>query len=86
MTVGATYAPTLSDELPIKVGEIVRMIEEYEDEWCLVQQVGRTDDEKGVCPRFCLLERQDIIPRQKKGPMVSFPVSTSAFPVSTYYK
>lgn len=86
MTVAATYTPTLSDELPIKVGEIVRMIEEYEDEWCLVQHVGRTDDKKGVCPRFCLLERQDIIPRRKMGPSVMFPVSTSAFPVSTYYK
>jgi hypothetical protein len=40
------------------------MIEEYEDEWCLVQRVGRTD-QRGVIPRFCLIERQEIIPRTR---------------------
>jgi hypothetical protein len=75
MTVAATYVPTLADELPIRAGETIRMIAEFEDEWCLVQRVGRTDDEKGVIPRFCLIERPDVIPRQKKG--VS--VNTSTF-------
>lgn len=86
MTVVATYVPSLNDELAIKVGESVRMLEEYEDEWCLVQYVGRTDDKKGVCPRFCLVERQDIIPRQRKGASINFPMSTASYPVSTYYK
>ena len=61
MTVTVLYVPSLSDELPIRLGETIRMIEEYEDEWCLVQRVGRTD-ERGVIPRFCLTERQEIIP------------------------
>jgi len=65
MTVNALYVPSLSDELPIRMGETIRMIEEYEDKWCLVQRVGRTD-ERGVIPRFCLIERQEIIPRAGK--------------------
>jgi len=86
MTVVSTYVPSLSDELQIKVGESVRMLEEYEDEWCLVQYVGRTNDKKGVCPRLCLVERQDIIPRQRKGVSIHFPISTASYVVSTYYK
>lgn len=62
MVVATLYAPTLSDELPVRLGETIRMIEEYEDEWCLVQRVGRTH-ERGVVPRFCLTERQEVIPR-----------------------
>ena len=62
MIVAALYVPSLSDELPIRLGETIRMIEEYEDEWCLVQRVGRTD-QRGVVPRFCLTERQEVIPR-----------------------
>lgn len=65
MTVSTLYVPSLSDELPVRLGETIRMIEEYEDEWCLVQRVGRTD-ERGVIPRFCLVERQEIIPRTGK--------------------
>lgn len=60
MVVVAFYVPSLSDELPIRLGETVYMIEEYEDEWCLVQRVGQTD-ERGVVPRFCLTERQETI-------------------------
>jgi len=66
MVVAALYVPSLSDELPIRLGEAIRMIEEYEDEWCLVQRVGRAD-ERGVVPRFCLIERQDVIPRTGQG-------------------
>jgi hypothetical protein len=62
MVVAGLYVPSLSDELSIRLGETVRMVEEYEDEWCLVQRVGRTD-ERGVVPRFCLTERQEVIPR-----------------------
>lgn len=65
MTMTMLYVPSLSDELSIRLGETLRMIEEYEDEWCLVQRVGRTD-ERGVIPRFCLVERQEIIPSAGK--------------------
>lgn len=56
MVVASTYVPSLPDELPIAVGEPLRMLEEYEDEWCLVQRIGKADEERGVVPRFCLQE------------------------------
>ncbi|KAH9843589.1 uncharacterized protein C8Q71DRAFT_729125 [Rhodofomes roseus] len=56
MLVQSTFKPSLSDELPIKAGEKLKMLEEYEDEWCLVQRIGG-DMQKGVVPRFCLREQ-----------------------------
>ncbi|KAH9928876.1 uncharacterized protein B0H18DRAFT_1117697 [Fomitopsis serialis] len=56
MFVQSTFKPSLADELPIKVGEKLKMLEEYEDEWCLVQRIGG-DVQKGVVPRFCLREQ-----------------------------
>jgi len=56
MLVIASYTPTMDDELPVKIGEIVRMLEQFEDGWCLVQRLGKTDEVSGVCPGFCLQE------------------------------
>jgi hypothetical protein len=52
----------MDDELSVAVEETVRLLEEYEDEWCLVQRVGRVDAMKGVIPRFCLMERAEVVP------------------------
>lgn len=79
MSVAALYVPSLSDELPIKLGETLRMIAEYEDEWCLVQRVGRAD-ERGVVPRFCLVERQEVIPSSGRR------VTSGLFQTSTFRK
>ncbi|TDL24896.1 hypothetical protein BD410DRAFT_66665 [Rickenella mellea] len=57
-----TFPPSQPDELKIKVGDVLRLHEEYEDEWCMVQRVGRHDAEKGVIPRFCIEDRTDVIP------------------------
>ncbi|KAI0374637.1 hypothetical protein BV20DRAFT_381842 [Pilatotrama ljubarskyi] len=57
MLVEHTFVPSLADELSIKVGETLRMLEEYEDEWCLVERLGSRSGERGVVPRFCLKER-----------------------------
>ncbi|KAH0583514.1 hypothetical protein H2248_009141 [Termitomyces sp. 'cryptogamus'] len=62
MTVSASFTPTLDDELAIKLGDIVRMLEEYKDGWCFVQRVGRIDAPKGAVPRFCLQERRGVVP------------------------
>jgi hypothetical protein len=62
MSVVDSFDPSMVDELLITVGETVRILEEYEDEWCLVQRVGRIDSEKGVVPRLCLTERSEIVP------------------------
>jgi hypothetical protein len=63
MTVTTTFTPTMSDELAIVMGDTVRLLEEYADEWCLVQRVGKIDEIKGIIPRFCLSERQGMVPR-----------------------
>ncbi|KAI0695855.1 hypothetical protein C8T65DRAFT_710719 [Cerioporus squamosus] len=57
MLVEHTFIPSLADELAIKVGEVLNMLEEYEDEWCLVERIGSRSGERGVVPRFCLKER-----------------------------
>ncbi|RPD56347.1 hypothetical protein L226DRAFT_573985 [Lentinus tigrinus ALCF2SS1-7] len=57
MLVEHTFIPSLADELSIKVGEVLNMLEEYEDEWCLVERIGSRAGERGVVPRFCLKER-----------------------------
>lgn len=62
MTVAASFTPSLDDELSIKIGDIVRMLEEFRDGWCLIQRVGRIDAPKGVVPRFCLQERRGVAP------------------------
>jgi hypothetical protein len=54
--VESTFAPSLHDELVICEGEKLQLLEEYEDEWCLVQGVGPRAAEKGVIPRFCVVE------------------------------
>lgn len=61
MHVVTTFQPSMEDELSVQVGETLRLLEEYEDEWCLVQRVGRYDAEKGVIPRFCLVERPTVV-------------------------
>ncbi|KAG6864747.1 hypothetical protein C0991_007422 [Blastosporella zonata] len=62
MSVTSSFTPTLDDELAIKLGDTVRMLDEYKDGWCLVQRVGRIDAPKGAVPRFCLQERRGVVP------------------------
>jgi hypothetical protein len=61
MQVTSSFEPSRSDELSLRVGETLRLIKEFEDEWCLVQRVGPPDAEKGVVPSCCLVERPHII-------------------------
>ncbi|KAF5358307.1 hypothetical protein D9756_001269 [Leucocoprinus leucothites] len=65
MTVVNTFVPNLEDELSIKVGDTIRMLEEFKDGWCTVQYVGKYDADKGVVPRICLRERRSIVPIRK---------------------
>jgi hypothetical protein len=61
MLVASDFQPSLPDELSLSIGETLRLVKEFEDEWCLVQRVGGPNAEKGVVPRFCLEERPRII-------------------------
>jgi hypothetical protein len=61
MIVTTSFESTLPDELSLRAGETLRLIREFDDEWCLVQRVGRHTAEKGVVPRFCLSERPRVV-------------------------
>ena len=58
----APYTPTLPDELSIKVGDTIRLIQEYRDGWGFAQYVGKADAPKGVVPLVCLEERKRMVP------------------------
>ncbi|KZV65934.1 hypothetical protein PENSPDRAFT_543463, partial [Peniophora sp. CONT] len=56
MTVCATFTPRSEDEMLVTPGENLRLLEMFEDDWCLVQRVGKLEGELGVIPTFCLAE------------------------------
>src|SRR5713226_4358491 len=60
MAVTTSFDPSRHDELRLRTGDTLRLIREFDDEWCLVQRVGLPNAEKGVVPRFCLSERPRI--------------------------
>jgi len=60
MDVATAFTSSLEDELSLSLGETVRLLEEFEDSWCLVQRVGRKDAPQGIVPRFCLVERPQV--------------------------
>jgi hypothetical protein len=51
------FTPSLDDELTIEMDEILKLLEEYQDGWCLVER--SRNGERGVIPRFCV---KDAIP------------------------
>ncbi len=53
ITVVAPYRPLLSDELPLRVGDVARLLAEFDDGWCIVERNGVT----GAVPKVCLRER-----------------------------
>lgn len=61
MVVATSFQPTRPDELGLRTGETLRLIREFDDEWCLVQRVGRSNAERGVVPRFCLSEHPRVV-------------------------
>ncbi|KAK2466639.1 hypothetical protein APHAL10511_000897 [Amanita phalloides] len=57
MTVTTSYTPRLRDELSLKMGDIVKLVREYDDGWCVVEQVGTANVRSGAVPKMCLHER-----------------------------
>ncbi|KAF4587229.1 SH3 domain protein [Ophiocordyceps camponoti-floridani] len=58
------FKPTLEDEMELCVGELMRLLHEYDDGWCLVSRLNRSH--QGVVPRTCLSTRP-VKPRQQPG-------------------
>lgn len=46
------FVPSMEDELELKAGQVVRMLHEYDDGWCLCTRLDRS--KQGVVPRTCL--------------------------------
>ncbi|EJD53120.1 hypothetical protein AURDEDRAFT_133932 [Auricularia subglabra TFB-10046 SS5] len=53
----ATFESTMPDELPVAIGETLRVVEVYEDDWCLAERVGRKKG-RGIVPQACIAEKQ----------------------------
>ena len=53
MMVTAPYRPLLSDELPLRVGDVAKLIADFDDGWCIVERNGTS----GAVPKVCLREQ-----------------------------
>jgi hypothetical protein len=56
-----TFIPTLPDELSIRMGEIVRVLAEYDDGWALCTNAH---GERGMVPLECLDQSAQGLARQ----------------------
>ncbi|KAF2687618.1 hypothetical protein K458DRAFT_440456 [Lentithecium fluviatile CBS 122367] len=62
------FKPSMSDELGLHAGQLVRMLHEYDDGWALCVRMDRS--QQGVVPRTCL-SKHPVKPRQgppRQGP------------------
>ncbi|KAF8624119.1 hypothetical protein AX15_006028 [Amanita polypyramis BW_CC] len=57
MTAAASYKRVLHDELSVKVGDVMKVLREYDDGWCIVEQIGVANAQTGAVPRICLQEQ-----------------------------
>jgi hypothetical protein len=58
------FVPSMDDEMPLQVGQLVRMLHEYDDGWAFCIRLDRT--QQGVVPRTCLSARP-VKPRKPQG-------------------
>lgn len=58
------FAPSMDDELGLRQGQLVRMLHEYDDGWCLCVRLDRS--QQGVCPRSCI-SKLPVKPRPPPG-------------------
>jgi len=57
VTVKSTFIPTLPDELSLTMGEILQVVNEYDDGWALcANRMG----EQGMVPLDCLDRREEV--------------------------
>ncbi|KAI9931920.1 hypothetical protein ASPWEDRAFT_171952 [Aspergillus wentii DTO 134E9] len=59
------FAPSMDDELDLRVGQLVRMLHEYDDGWALCIRLDRS--QQGVVPRSCL-SAAPVKPRTRPPP------------------
>lgn len=59
------FNPSMDDELELRQGQLVRMLHEYDDGWCLCIRLDRS--QQGVVPRSCV-SKNPVKPRPAPGP------------------
>ncbi|KZV96220.1 hypothetical protein EXIGLDRAFT_733783 [Exidia glandulosa HHB12029] len=64
VSVVSPFDSTMPDELPVAVGETLRVIEVYEDDWCLAERIGRKKG-RGILPQNCVSEKQLVEPKKR---------------------
>lgn len=69
------FHPSMEDEIELAAGDLVRLLNAYDDGWCLVIRLNH--GKRGVCPRSCLSNRP-IKPRPRPG--ASAPAGRSMTP------
>lgn len=67
LLVTESFVPSLVDEVPLLVGEMVRLLDEYPDGWAFIQRQDASDGDKGFVPRRCLQEQVKPVGAFKKG-------------------
>jgi hypothetical protein len=82
------FKPSMSDELGLNAGQLVRMLHEYDDGWALCVRMDRS--QQGVVPRTCLskhpVKPRNGPPRQGppgprvRGPPVNTPMVPGGIP------
>lgn len=63
--VDSSFTVSLHDELEIREGETLRLLEEYEDDWCLVERLDPESAKRGVVPRFCVVDKPNVVTSKK---------------------
>lgn len=59
------FSPSMDDELGLRVGQLVRLLHEYDDGWALCVRLDRS--QQGVAPRSCL-SAHPVKPRPRPPP------------------
>jgi hypothetical protein len=59
VTVVDQYDATMPDELGVIPGETLRVIEAYDDGWCLAERVGRKKG-RGILPQIVVAEKGSL--------------------------
>lgn len=64
VSVVQAFDSTMPDELPVAVGETLRVLEVYDDDWCLAERIGRKKG-RGILPQGCVSEKQLVEPQKR---------------------
>ncbi|KAK5086740.1 hypothetical protein LTS08_007153 [Lithohypha guttulata] len=75
------FIPSMDDELELRAGQVIRLLHEYDDGWCLAQKLDRS--QQGAVPRTCLAAKPSKPrPAPGQGPRPMGPPGPNGRPMS----